>query len=31
MGQIWWNCEDGVRGRVGGIVKVMFGAELVDL
>ena len=23
MGQSWWNCEDDVWGRVGGIVKKM--------
>ena len=31
MGQSWWNCEDDVWERVGGIVKRMFGAELVEL
>ena len=23
MGQIWWNCDDDVWGRFGGIVKTM--------
>ena len=31
MGQSWWNCEDDVWGRVGGIVKKMCGGELVEL
>ena len=31
MGQSWWNCEDGVKGIVGGNVKVMCWAELVEL
>ena len=31
MGQSWWNCEGEVWGRVGGIVKVNCGAELVEL
>ena len=25
MGQIWWDCEDVVWGRVGGIVKTVCG------
>ena len=25
MGQSWWNCEVGVWGRFGGIVKTMCG------
>ena len=29
--QSWWNCEDGIWGRDGGIVKTMFVAELVEL
>ena len=24
MGRSWWNCEGGVWGRVGGILKVVF-------
>jgi len=31
VGHSWWNCEGDVWGRVFGIVKVMFGAELVEL
>ena len=31
MGQSWCNCEGEVWVRVGGIVKVMCGAELVEL
>jgi len=31
VGQSWWNCEEGVWGRVGGIVKRMCGGELVEL
>ena len=31
MGQSWWNCEGDVLGRVSGIVKVICGAELVEL
>ena len=31
MGHNWWNCEDDVCCRVLGIVKVMCGAELVEL
>ena len=23
MEEIWWNCEDDVRGRVGGTVKTV--------
>ena len=30
MGQSWCNCEDDVWGRVGGILKMMCGAELVE-
>ena len=30
MGQSWWYCEEEVWGRVGGIVKTMCGADLVD-
>jgi len=30
FGQIWWNFEEGVWGIVGGIVKTMYGAELVE-
>ena len=30
MGQIWWNCEEDVWGRVGGIVKRKYGTELVE-
>jgi len=25
MGQSWWNCEEDVWGRVGGIVKRILG------
>jgi len=31
VGQNWWNCEEDVWGRVGGIVKRKFGGELLDL
>jgi hypothetical protein len=31
VGQSWWNCEDDVWGRVGGIVKRMCGGGLVEL
>jgi hypothetical protein len=31
VGQSWWNCEEDVWGRVGGIVKRICGAELVGL
>jgi len=31
VGQSWWNCEEDVWGRVGGIVKKVCGAELVEL
>jgi len=31
VGQCWWNCEEDVWGRVGGIVKSMCGAELVEM
>ena len=31
MGQSWWDCEDGVWVRFGGIVKMVCGAELVGL
>jgi len=31
VGHSWWNCEGEVWGTVGGIVKVMCGAELVEL
>ena len=31
MGQSWWDCEEGVWGRVGGIVKKVCRAELVGL
>ena len=30
MGQSWWNCEEDVWGRVGGIVKTMCGVEFVE-
>ena len=30
MRQSWWNCEEDVWGRVGGIVKRMCGAEFVE-
>ena len=30
-GESWCNCEEDVWGRVGGIVKRMCGAELVEL
>ena len=29
--QIWWNFEDDICGRVGGIVKTVCGAEFVEL
>ena len=31
VGGIWWNCEDCVCGRVGGIVMSVYGVELVEL
>ena len=31
MGQSWWNCEEDVWGRIGGIVKMMCGAYLVEI
>ena len=31
MGQSWWDCEDGVRGRVGGILKMVCASELVGM
>jgi len=31
VGQSWWKCEEEVWGRVGGIVKKVCGAELVEL
>jgi len=31
MGQIWWNFEDDVWGRVGGILKTICGAGLVEV
>ena len=31
MGQSWWICEDGVWGRVVGIMMVIYGAEFVEL
>jgi hypothetical protein len=30
VGQSWWNFENGVWGRFGGIVKTFFGAYLVE-
>jgi len=31
LGQSWWNCEDGVWGRVAGIVKKLCVAEFLEL
>ena len=28
--ECWWKCEDEAWGRVGGIMKTMFGGELVE-